>query len=53
MSLCVRKITIWVSDKVRNVHNVGNVHKPDCTFKEAGLRLEILDVRRRGIVLSV
>ena len=45
MSLCMRKPTIWVSDQVR--------HKPGCTVTEAGQKLEISDLRRREIVLSV
>ena len=45
MSTCMRKPTIWVSDQVQ--------HKPACKVKEAGWKFGILDVRRRGIVLSV
>ena len=39
----MRKPTIWVSDQVR--------HKPGCTVTEKGKMLEILDLKRRGIVL--
>ena len=45
MSLVVRKPVFGVSDQVR--------HKPGCTAIEDGLRLEISDLGRRGIVLSV
>ena len=41
----MRKPTIWDSDQVR--HIVG------CTVTEDGQRLEILDLERRGTVLSV
>ena len=44
MSRLVGKPTICVSDKVR--------HKPACTSTENSLKLEILDLSRRGIVLS-
>ena len=39
------KTNALVSDLVR--------HKPGCTATEDGLRLEILDLERRGIVLSM
>ena len=39
------KTTFWVSDQVQ--------YKPACTVTEASQRLEISDLRRRGIVLSV
>ena len=45
MSLVVRKPVFEVSDQVR--------HKPACTATEDGERLEISDLDRRGIVLSV
>ena len=45
MSLILRKLVFGVSDKVR--------HKPVCAVTEDGKRLEILDLGRRGIVLSM
>ena len=45
MSLVVRKPDFEVFDLVP--------HKPGCTAIEDGERLEILDLGRRGIVLSV
>ena len=45
LSLVVRKPVFGVSDEVR--------HKPSCTAIEDGYRLEISDLGRRGIVLSV
>ena len=39
------KANIVVSDQVR--------HKPACTVTEDGYQLEIPDLRRRGVVLSV
>ena len=39
------KTNVLVSDLVR--------HKPGCTAIEDGKRLEILDLERRGIALSV
>ena len=45
MSLVVMKPVFGGSDQVQ--------HKPDCTATEDGYRLEILDLDRRGIVLSV
>ena len=45
MSLVVRKTVFGVSDQVR--------HKPGCTVTENGLRLEISDLGRRRIVLSL
>ena len=39
------KPTIWVSHQVR--------HKSGCTVTEDGKTLEILDLERSGIVLSV
>ena len=45
MSLVVRKPVLGVSDMVR--------HKADCTGTEDGYSLEISDLGRRGIVLSV
>ena len=45
MSLVVRKPVFGVSDQVR--------HKPGCTIKEDGYRLEISDLGSGGIVLSV
>ena len=41
MSRCMRIPTIWVSDQVR--------HKQSCTVTEDGQRLEILDLKSRGI----
>ena len=43
--LVVRKPVFGVSDQVR--------HKPGCAVTEDGWRLEISDLGRRGIVLSV
>ena len=45
MSLVVRKPAFGVSDQVR--------HKPGCTAKENDKMLEISDLGRREIVLSV
>ena len=45
LSLVVRKPVFEVSDQVR--------HKPGCTATEDGYMLEISDLGRRGIVLSV
>ena len=45
MSLVMRKTVFGVSDQVP--------HKPGCTATEDGLRLEISDLKSRGIVLSV
>ena len=45
MSLVVRKTVFRVSDQVK--------HKPDCTAKEDGYRLEISYLGSRGIVLSM
>ena len=45
MSLVVRKPVFGVSDQVQ--------HNPGCTVTEDGERLEILDLERRRIVLSV
>ena len=45
MSHNARNPVFGVSDQVR--------HKPGCTITEDGKRLEILDLRRRGIVLSI
>ena len=45
MSLVVRKPVFGVSHQVR--------HKPGCTTTEDGWTLEISDLGRRGIVLSV
>ena len=45
LSLDMRKLVFGVSDKVR--------HKPGCTATEDGMRLEIFDLDRRGILLSV
>ena len=45
MSLVVRKPVFGFSDQVR--------HKPGCTATEDGQRLNISDLGRRGIVLSV
>ena len=45
VSLVVRKPVFGVSDHVR--------HKPGCTATEDGYRLEISDLDRRGIALSV
>ena len=44
MSRDVRKPVFGVSDQVR--------HKPGCAATEDSYRLEILDLGRRGIVLS-
>ena len=41
----LRKPVIGVSDRIR--------HKPGCTTAEDGWRIEIPDLRSRGIVLSV
>ena len=41
----LRKPVIGVSDQIR--------HKPGCTTAEDGWRIEIPDLRSRGIVLSV
>ena len=45
MSHDARKLVFWVSDQVRQ--------KPVCAATEDGYKLEILNLRRRGIVLSV
>ena len=45
MSLVVRKPVFGVSDQVR--------HKPGCTATEDDQRLEISDLERRWVVLSV
>ena len=45
MSLVVRKPVFGISDQVQ--------HKPDCTATDDGERLEISDLDRRGIVLSM
>ena len=45
LSLVVRKPVFGVSDQVR--------HKPGCTATEDGYRLEISDLGRKGIVLSI
>ena len=45
MSLVVRKPVFGVSDQVR--------HEPSCTATEDGWGLEISDLGRRGIVLSM
>ena len=45
LSLVVRKPVFGVSDQVR--------HKPGCTTTEDGKRLEISDLDRRGILLSM
>ena len=45
MSLVVRKPVFGVSDLVR--------HKPGCAVIEDGLRLEISDLRRRGIHCTI
>ena len=45
MSLVVRKPVFGVSDQVP--------HKPGCTTTQDGMRLEISDIGRRWIVLSV
>ena len=45
MSLVVRKLVFGVSDQVQ--------HKPSCTPTEDDLRLEISDLDRRGIALSM
>ena len=42
---CCEKTNNVVSEQVR--------HKPSCTSREDGRRLEILDLESRGIVLSV
>ena len=39
--------------KTNNVVSEQVRHKPACTVKEDGERLEILDLERRGIVLSM
>ena len=44
MSLCMRRPTILVSDQVR--------HKLACAVTEVGSKLELLDLSRRGFVLS-
>ena len=41
----MRKPTIWDCNQVQ--------YKPACTVTEAGWKLEISDLRRRGIVLCV
>ena len=45
VSHVMRKRVLGASDQVR--------HKPGCTAKEDGQRLEISDLGRRGIVLSM
>ena len=45
LSLDVRKPVFGVSNQVR--------HRPGCAITEYGYGLEILDLRSRGIVLSV
>ena len=45
MSRDARKLVFWVSDHVR--------HKWACTVTEDGYKLEISDLRRSGIFLSV
>ena len=57
----VRKVGDLVDDKVNEpvhekTYNLGSDqvrHKPGYTVTEAGWKLEISDLRRRGIVLSV
>ena len=41
-SRCMRQPTIWVSDQIQQ--------KPACTVTEAGQKLEISDLGRRGII---
>ena len=45
VSCNARKLVFGVSDHVR--------HKPVCAATKDGYKLEILDLRRRGIVLSM
>ena len=45
LSLRMRKLRIWISDQVR--------HKSACTVTEAGWKLEILDLRKRGCTICV
>ena len=40
-------------EKTNNLGSDQVQHKPTCTVTEAGHKLEISDLRRRGIVLSV
>ena len=42
-----------VGEKTSNLGSDQVQHKPGCTVTEAGQKFEILDLRRRGIVLSV
>ena len=42
---CHEKTNVLVSDLVR--------HKPGCTATEDGYRLEISDLERRGVILSM
>ena len=42
-----------VCEKTNNLGSDQVLHKPGCTVKEDGLRLEILDIESREIVLSV
>ena len=39
--------------KTNNVDSEQVQHKPVCTSTEAGLKLEVSDLRKRDIVLSV
>ena len=43
----------YVREKTNNLGSDQDRHKPGCTVKEDGKRLEILDLERRGIVQSV
>ena len=42
-----------VCEKTNNLGSDKVQHKPGCAVTEEGFELEILDLRRRGIVLSV
>ena len=49
MSMCVRK----PEEKTNNLGSDQVRHKPACTVTEACKKLEISDLSRRGIILSV
>ena len=42
-----------VREKTNNLRSDQVRHKPACTVTEVGYKLEILDLRRRGIVQSM